>query len=109
MKIGDYVVIKKPGEMYSSYESWAHTVGATKWRSDRVCERLDKVVKDKIGIINALRPHDNHPQRMLALVDIGNREIIIGVTGLKVVGKSKLKGLELVVQSVISELRGNRQ
>ena len=101
-------MIANPGNIYSSYDSWAREVKAKKWKSLARCpyEKL----KYRVGKIKAIHPHlsEKEPRDLLFLIDIGDMEIIIGQAGIELAPENSKDKTSLIILSVINELKGNQ-
>lgn len=73
MKKGDKVVVRTHGYLFPNYDTMAKELRATKWKQNV------SVANGRIGVIKNIGRDDS---RMIALVDIGDREILIDIDGL---------------------------
>jgi hypothetical protein len=76
LKIGDRVKITDNDRIYSKYEKMANIMGLTKWMPSYSPNGIT-------GVIVSIKKHTRFDGNMLAGVDLGNHEIIIGLEGLE--------------------------
>jgi len=84
MKIGNKVIVTKPGFLYSGYSDMARLMKSKCWDGNLEVKCGDK------GTITNLHLHEREYEGLLALVKIGDKETIIHTNGIKVINKGWL-------------------
>lgn len=80
-RIGDKVEVINSGNVYSDYQNMAKKMCAKKWKENR------HGINGEIGDVRSIEEHERYKGQILALVDFGVKELIIGIEGLR-----KIKG-----------------
>ena len=75
IEVGDKVKIVNNGAHYSTYAKMADLMGAELWDSSL------SLKEGSIGEVKSILFHEHQSRKKLALVRLGKREVIMGITG----------------------------
>ncbi len=92
INVYDKVMITDSGKIYSSYGEWARVYKASKW------VRYKEVKEGTKGIVMVIARHLIYKDRILALVDVGECEIIIDINALSIIERRKNSNIEFVAR-----------
>ena len=79
LKVNDCVIVVNDGKRYTGYQSMVKAMGLTRFKSSNCWADYTS----RLGRIVSLKKHSDKPSILLCGVDIGDEDIIMGISGLK--------------------------